>query len=250
MIGDTYHNTETNIYNAPCLCIPLIDGLIFPSNTGPDAGVSNGVCIYLHLTAATGPASENLQQTTVLPIVTEDGLSYGGQSVMLPPKIQPRVSLEGHIDTPSYVQGDNYIPFSGTPGGGTTTVYTSQTQIVGIERFIYSYNQNVYALALETIQPETSHPLSIATTGTPTTVLVPESVPIPLNPYNYAEILIMMLEGRANYGGSDIGWGRLDPLWYRDPWGRVYNSPRILDFTGSYVVGVPQRTQFTMALKI
>lgn len=67
--------------------------------------------------------------------------------------------------------------------------------------------------------------------------------------YMYGEIIAMMMEGRANVGAGGE-WQRLDPLWFRDPWGRVYNTPRILDFTGTYVEGVPERTQFSMALKV
>lgn len=67
--------------------------------------------------------------------------------------------------------------------------------------------------------------------------------------YTYAEVIAMMLEGRANSDPA-YGWERLDPLWYRDPWGRIYGGPRILDFSATYVEGVPERNQFTMVLKV
>lgn len=62
----------------------------------------------------------------------------------------------------------------------------------------------------------------------------------------YGELIAMYFEGRA----ASSGWGRVDPTWFRDPYGRVYNSPYIMDFSATYVQAVPGRTNFTLQLKV
>jgi hypothetical protein len=61
----------------------------------------------------------------------------------------------------------------------------------------------------------------------------------------WSEFIIMCLEGRVS-----TDWNRYDPLWFRDSYGRQFNLPRILDFTATYVEGVPGRTNFTLNLKV
>lgn len=63
---------------------------------------------------------------------------------------------------------------------------------------------------------------------------------------HYADLIAMYLEGRA----SAAGWERIDPSYFRDPYGRVFNNPRILDFNASYVEAVPGRTNFSLTLKV
>lgn len=65
--------------------------------------------------------------------------------------------------------------------------------------------------------------------------------------YTYGQLIAMFLEGRGAYSTT---WGRVDPTSFRDPYGRVYANPRVLDFTASYVEGVPGRNSFTMQLKV
>lgn len=64
----------------------------------------------------------------------------------------------------------------------------------------------------------------------------------------YAEVIAMCFEGRANPVNGF--WSKTDPIYFRDPYGRQYNSPGIIDFTSSYVEAVPGRTNFTMTLLI
>lgn len=61
-------------------------------------------------------------------------------------------------------------------------------------------------------------------------------------PMHWIEVLKMFFEGRY------LGNQRYDPSWYRDPFGRVYNFPRIHDLTAAYIAGVPERANFTMVL--
>lgn len=60
----------------------------------------------------------------------------------------------------------------------------------------------------------------------------------------YGDLIAMYTEGRSN------NWNRVDPLWYRDPYGRMYYTPRILTYQASYIEGVPTRLNFTMTLAI
>lgn len=66
--------------------------------------------------------------------------------------------------------------------------------------------------------------------------------------YTYADLIAMYVEGRA--AQTPTGYGRVDPLSFRDPYGRVYDNPRILDFSASYVESVPGRNNFSMTLKV
>lgn len=61
----------------------------------------------------------------------------------------------------------------------------------------------------------------------------------------YADYIILCNEGRAT-----VPWKRIDPLWFRDPHGRVYTNPRVLDFSASYTEGVPGRVNFQLTLVI
>jgi hypothetical protein len=185
VLTGVYHQFETSVYGYPALCVPAISGLSAPANVYPDAGAV-GIVMYMHPSSYAGPVASQLSETTMLPIMTPEGLSYGGQVVTYGPHTLPRVVIEGFMDTPCSRVGEYLTP---------QLIDTS-----GIR-------------------------------------------------YTYAEVITMMLEGRANYlvGG---GWERLDPLWFRDPWGRLYLAPRILDFTSNYVEGIPERNQFTLTLKI
>lgn len=59
----------------------------------------------------------------------------------------------------------------------------------------------------------------------------------------WADFIVTCLEGRVSQT-----WQRFDPLWFRDPYGRQFTRVRMLDFTASYVEGVPGRTTFTTTL--
>jgi hypothetical protein len=47
---------------------------------------------------------------------------------------------------------------------------------------------------------------------------------------------------------DNTGLSRSKPYWFRDPIGRVYTDPRILNFAATYVEGTPGRTNFQMTL--
>lgn len=73
----------------------------------------------------------------------------------------------------------------------------------------------------------------------------------------YADLITAFLEGRANLQTTNLGgvsinnmWTRLNPTWFRDPQGRVYNDPKIISFTASYVEAVPGRVTFSMTLQV
>lgn len=67
-------------------------------------------------------------------------------------------------------------------------------------------------------------------------------------PMHWVDVIAMFFEGR--YTGSSSGYARYDPSFYRDPYGRRYDHPRVMDFTASFVAGVPTRANFTMQLMI
>lgn len=65
----------------------------------------------------------------------------------------------------------------------------------------------------------------------------------------YADLISHINSGQLSIT-SDGEWVRSDPLWFRDPYGRVYNKPRIYDFSGTYVEQVPGRTNFNMVMMV
>lgn len=83
----------------------------------------------------------------------------------------------------------------------------------------------------------------IDTPSTTTTPILPQLTAGSIN-YSYAEYIAMCWDGSAG------NWNRIDPAWFRDPYGRVYANPQVFDFTASYVEGIPGRTNFTMVLAI
>lgn len=73
--------------------------------------------------------------------------------------------------------------------------------------------------------------------------------------YTYAEIILACIEGRYQASthplSSDGYWYvKTEPLSFTDPYGRVFNSPRIFDFSASYVEAVPGRNSFSMTLVV
>lgn len=74
---------------------------------------------------------------------------------------------------------------------------------------------------------------------------VPDVVDGSGNRYTYAEYMILCNEGRVTQP-----WKRVHPLWFRDPHGRVYTSPKVLDFSANYTEGVPGRTNFQLTLVV
>lgn len=71
--------------------------------------------------------------------------------------------------------------------------------------------------------------------------------------FTYGELIQAATDGSLQTGDTytPIGnWKRRDPLWFRDPFGRVYNSPRVLSFEASLVEQVPGRNTFSMTMKV
>lgn len=70
--------------------------------------------------------------------------------------------------------------------------------------------------------------------------------------YNNPQILASYFDGRVLAGTTQpLGpWIRVDPIWYRDPYGRCYATPRLLAFTATRIEAVPYRHNFTMSLLV
>lgn len=64
------------------------------------------------------------------------------------------------------------------------------------------------------------------------------------NNLHYADLIIGFIEGRW----SVPTWQKINPTSFRDPYGRVYNNPRIWDFNATFVEGVPGRTNISLTL--
>lgn len=63
---------------------------------------------------------------------------------------------------------------------------------------------------------------------------------------SYGELIAMCFEGRAF---TDFGfWLPTNPTSFRDPYGRVYNNPRVSAFTATYTEGAPMRQTFSMTM--
>lgn len=63
-----------------------------------------------------------------------------------------------------------------------------------------------------------------------------------------ADYIIMCMEGRMLETGN--WWWKQDPLWFRDPYDRVFSNPKVIDFNAAYVEAVPYRTTFQMTLVV
>lgn len=68
-------------------------------------------------------------------------------------------------------------------------------------------------------------------------------------PITYGELIALYTEGALQVQSTGI-WKRVDPLWFRDPYGRIYENPKILDYTASFVEQVPGRLNFSLTLKV
>lgn len=62
----------------------------------------------------------------------------------------------------------------------------------------------------------------------------------------YAELIIMCMEGRVNTGNGH--WNVTNPTLFRDPYGRVWNNPQVIDVQASFVESVPGRNQVSIQL--
>lgn len=65
----------------------------------------------------------------------------------------------------------------------------------------------------------------------------------------YGELINLYISGDLSVSITNLS-ERVHPLWFRDPYGRVYNSPRIIDYTGGFVEQVPGRTTFNLTLRV
>lgn len=162
--------------NAPMISFPMIAGMTIAGGTPATVEIPLVLTAY---TSVTRVPTTGLIGT--IPII-DDNFAYGGQTVSVGNIQLPKVSMEGHIDTPVTDSGGWQLPNIVLSGRNLT----------------------------------------------------------------YADLIAMYLEGRA----SAVGWRRIDPLWFRDPYGRTYNSPFIMDFTATYVEAVPGRNNFTLQLKV
>lgn len=66
--------------------------------------------------------------------------------------------------------------------------------------------------------------------------------------HTYGEFIAKCIDGSIN---TYYTWPiKVDPLWFRDPYGRKWTSLKILDYSATYVESVPGRTQISMTLKV
>lgn len=64
----------------------------------------------------------------------------------------------------------------------------------------------------------------------------------------YSDLIAAITEGRMFINDNSDKWQAKKPLWFRDPFGRVYNEPRIIDFNSSYAEQYPCRATFDLTL--
>lgn len=66
-------------------------------------------------------------------------------------------------------------------------------------------------------------------------------------PITYGDFIAQSFSGELS--GTSLR-ERVEPLWFRDPYGRYYSNPKVQDFNCSYVEAVPQRQQFSLVLRL
>lgn len=95
-----------------------------------------------------------------------------------------------------------------------------------------------------------------ATTVSGELLNIPQAIFNSMN-VTYADLITAYMEGRANLQTVNTGgitldnmWTRTNPTWFRDPFGRVYNNPKVISFNASYVEQYPGRTTFQMILQV
>lgn len=94
-------------------------------------------------------------------------------------------------------------------------------------------------------------PYSVPTTGEDPMTTVPGILGGDGNIYNFVQLIAAYFQGNVSVSAlSGSPWARIDPTWFRDPYGRCYQNPRILTFTASRTEAVPYRHTFTMTLLV
>lgn len=68
--------------------------------------------------------------------------------------------------------------------------------------------------------------------------------------YSFPDYIATLWEGRGAFFASLGYWQKIEPLWFRDPYGRKFTNLKIIDFNASYIEGVPQRNSFSMQLMV
>lgn len=173
------------------------------------------------------------------------------------------------ITAPANVSPDNadaglVIPIRLTTYSGPT----SKQQVNSIDLMpVFNPANGGFAVGGKTVSYGASELIKIQMEGyidTPCTetIVSGESLNIPKPTLNsmavtYADLIATYTEGRAsissvNVGGTTINnmWTRVNPTWFRDPFGKVFNNPKVINFSGSYVEAIPARTNFTMLLQV
>lgn len=164
--------TATSTYDQPVLVYPTVSGLtisgILPAN----------ITIPLELTTYSVP-SRKLSTVLLAGMPhTLENYSIGGNAVAVGGTELAKITIDGHIDTPTQISGTLALPY---------------IQLDGIR-------------------------------------------------YTYADIIAGFIDGRLT------NWTPQRPSYFRDPYGRRYDNPQVLDFSASYVEAVPGRTNFSMVL--
>lgn len=200
----------------------------------------------------------------------------------MPSNVYKNYSSEGAVDHPALrypsVAGITNVPNqdpdeadSGVVIPIRLTTYSgpqTKQQLGSIDVMpIFNPNDGGYAVGGKTLSYGQSELTKIQMEGyieTPCTetTVSGEKLNIPTPKFNsmnvtYADLIAAYTEGRANVTSVNAGgvilnnmWVRTNPTWFRDPFGKVYNNPKVINFTASYVESIPGRTTFTMQLQV
>lgn len=136
------------------------------------------------------------------------------------PDVKP--TLTQVTSLPLYNEGTSF-----QYGSGTLSTAASQLPRIQLEGYIDTPLTNVGGVNLPTL----------SYTQISTTVRI-----------TFVQFMIMCFEGTAP--ASVFGWAKWDPIWFRDPYGRIYSNPKVLDLNGAYVEAIPGRNTFSISLKV
>ena len=66
----------------------------------------------------------------------------------------------------------------------------------------------------------------------------------------YADIIAACIEGRVYDADNSNFYESIQPLWFRDPFGRVFTKVKIRAFSAAFVEMAPGRQSFSMTLEV
>lgn len=99
---------------------------------------------------------------------------------------------------------------------------------------------------MDTPMIQASEYVPLATPNTKVGVKVQSTVLLAGQPVSYGDLITIATEGRA--GATKAA--AVDPDYFIDAFGRQFNKPRIVEFSASYLQGVPFRQNFNITLQL